>query len=90
MELSGETAVCLVSRPSGAGYWCLADEHLPSPGCDQLVHLLDAASLGRQQEQRLAVQSAEHDGEDRTVMLDTGEHLAALAHLATASPLWLP
>jgi hypothetical protein len=41
-------------RPSDTGYRRLADQHLP-----------DAAPLGRQQEQRHAVRSAEHDGEDR-------------------------
>src|SRR5260370_31246430 len=68
-----------VSRPAGAGYRYLADQHLPGAGRDRLVDLLDAAPLGRQQEQCLAVQSAEHGGEDRAVVLDALQHLAALA-----------
>src|SRR6266566_6672284 len=73
------SAVWPVSRPSGTGYRCLADQHLSGSGCDRLVHLLDAAPLGCQQEQRLAVRSTEHGGEDRAVVLDALQHLAALA-----------
>jgi hypothetical protein len=68
-----------VSRPSSAGYRCLADQHLPGPVCDRLVHLLDAALLNCQQEQRRAVRSAEHGGENRAVVLNTFQHLATLA-----------
>src|SRR6266566_8288675 len=73
------SAVCPLSRPSGTGYRYLADQHLSGPGCDRLIHLLDAAPLGRQQEQRLAVRSTEHGGEARAVVLDALQHLAALA-----------
>src|SRR5436305_14690535 len=69
-----------LSRPSGAGYRCLADQHLPGPGCERLVHLLDATPLSRQQEQGLLVRSAEHGGEEGTVVLDPFQHLAALAY----------
>src|SRR6266702_5563936 len=79
VALPGGAAVCPLSRPSGAGYRCLADQHLPGPGCERLVHLLDATPLSRQKEQRLLVRSAEHDGEDCTVVLDALTHLAALA-----------
>jgi hypothetical protein len=52
-------------RPSGTGYRRLADQHLPAASCDRLVHVLDAAPLGCQQEQRRTIRSTEHDGEDR-------------------------
>lgn len=68
-----------MSRPSGTGYRCLTDQHLPGAGRDRLVHLPDAAPLGCQEEQCRAVRSAEHGGEDRAVVLDPLEHLAAFA-----------
>ena len=45
-----------------------------------LVHVLDAAPLGRQQEQGRAVLAAQHGGEDRAVVLDPVQQLAALAN----------
>ena len=62
----------------GAG--ALVSRTWPVRAATALVHVLDAAPLGRQQEQHRAVLAAQHGGEDRTVVLDPVQYLAALAN----------
>ena len=68
-----------MSWPSDAGRGCWDDEDLPRACRDRLLYLLDAAPFGRQQKQRLAVRAAQHGGEDRAIVFDPLQHLAALA-----------
>src|SRR5918994_6228786 len=73
-------------RPPGSRYGCPDGQHLTGPGSERLVHLLDAAPLGRQDEQRPPVRTAEHARERTPVQLDRLQHLAALSDTNAGVP----
>jgi hypothetical protein len=52
-----------VLRPAGVGRGRTRDHHLTGPIGDRLVHVFDAAPLGRQDEQRLPIGTTEQAGE---------------------------
>src|SRR5438309_311138 len=68
-----------VSWPSGAGRWYRGDEDLPGACRDRLIYVLDAAPLGCEEKERRAVRAAQRGAKDRSVVLDSLQHLAALA-----------
>ena len=65
------------SRPAGPWRGCVHNEHLSRPGGERALHAVGPSPFRCQHEKGATIRPAQHRGEDRPVVFDALQHVAA-------------